>query len=248
LHKKLLFILIVLISFSAIAQQRKQGYVTISGAVYDISARLPIEAVAVLSSSGKGTLTDSLGKYSITVRWTDSIWFSMLGKTTIKYSVDTISNLDQFNIMIHLRVGDLPEVKVRSKNYHLDSIENRKEYAKIFNFRKPTLSIINNHVYSPGSPSAGFDLQEIINIFRFKRNKSLAAFQKRLLQQEQDKYIDYRFNKAFVRRLTKLQQPEMDGFMNKYRPDYEYLLTLNDIEFGYFIQKCFEEYKKNKKL
>lgn len=248
MHKKLLFILIVLISFSAIAQQRKQGYVTISGAVYDISARLPIEAVAVLSSSGKGTLTDSLGKYSITVRWTDSIWFSMLGKTTIKYSVDTISNLDQFNIMIHLRVGDLPEVKVRSKNYHLDSIENRKEYAKIFNFRKPTLSIINNHVYSPGSPSAGFDLQEIINIFRFKRNKSLAAFQKRLLQQEQDKYIDYRFNKAFVRRLTKLQQPEMDGFMNKYRPDYEYLLTLNDIEFGYFIQKCFEEYKKNKKL
>jgi hypothetical protein len=248
LHKKLLFILIVLISFSAIAQQRKQGYVTISGAVYDISARLPIEAVAVLSSSGKGTLTDSLGKYSITVRWTDSIWFSMLGKTTIKYSVDTIANLDQFNIMIHLRVGDLPEVKVRSKNYHLDSIENRKEYAKIFNFRKPTLSIINNHVYSPGSPSAGFDLQEIINIFRFKRNKSLAAFQKRLLQQEQDKYIDYRFNKAFVRRLTKLQQPEMDGFMNKYRPDYEYLLTLNDIEFGYFIQKCFEEYKKNKKL
>lgn len=248
MHKKLLFILIVLISFSAIAQQRKQGYVTISGAVYDISARLPIEAVAVLSSSGKGTLTDSLGKYSITVRWTDSIWFSMLGKTTIKYSVDTIANLDQFNIMIHLRVGDLPEVKVRSKNYHLDSIENRKEYAKIFNFRKPTLSIINNHVYSPGSPSAGFDLQEIINIFRFKRNKSLAAFQKRLLQQEQDKYIDYRFNKAFVRRLTKLQQPEMDGFMNKYRPDYEYLLTLNDIEFGYFIQKCFEEYKKNKKL
>lgn len=246
MYKKFFFIFIAFISFSAIAQQKKQGYTTISGVVYDISARLPIEAVAVLSTSGNGTLTDSLGKYSIRVRWTDSIWFSMLGKTTTKYPVDTIANLDQFNIMIHVRVGDLPEVKVRSKNYRLDSIENRREYAKIFNFKKPTLSIINNHVYSPGSPSAGFDLQEIINIFRFKRNRSLAAFQKRLLQQEQDKYIDYRFNKTLVRKLTKLQQPEIDIFMNKYRPDYEYLLTLNDIEFGYHIQKWFEEYKENK--
>jgi hypothetical protein len=247
LYKKFLFIFIAFVSFSAIAQQKKQGFVTISGAVYDISARLPIEAVAVLSTSGNGTLTDSLGKYSITVRWTDSIWFSMLGKTTMKYPVDTIANLDQFNIMIHLRVGDLPEVRVRSKNYRLDSIENRREYAKIFNFKKPTLSLSSNKVYSPGSVSVGFDLQEIINIFRFKRNRSLAAFQKRLLQQEQDKYVDSRFNKAFVRKLTKLQQPEMDIFMNKYRPDYDYLLTLNDIEFGFFIQKCFEEYKKNKK-
>jgi hypothetical protein len=246
LLKKFLHILVLFISVSAVAQQKKQGYVIVSGIVYDISARLPIEAVTVFSTNGNGTFTDSSGKYSIKVRWTDSIWFSMLGKTTMKFPVDTITNFDQFNIMIHLHVGDLPEVKVRSKNYRLDSIENRRDYAKIFNFRKPTLSLSSNRTFSPGGVSVGFDLQEIINIFRFKRNKSLAAFQKRLLQQEQDKYIDYRFNKAFVRKLTKLQQPELDIFMNKYRPDYELLLTLNDIEFGYFIQKCFEEYKRNK--
>lgn len=241
--KKLFFILFLLLGFVAIAQQKKQGYVTISGTVYDISARLPIEAVAVLSTSGNGTLTDSSGKYNITVKWTDSIWFSMLGKTTMKYPVDTIANVEQFNIMIHVRVGDLPEVKIRSKNYKLDSIENRREYAKVFNYRKPTLSLSSNKNYNPGGVSVGFDLQEIINMFRFKRNKSLAALQKRLLQQEQDKYIDYRFNKNFVRKLTKLQQPELDSFMNKFRPEYEFIKTLNDLEFGYFIQKNYEQYK-----
>jgi hypothetical protein len=246
LFKKFLHIFFFLLSLSAFSQQKKQGYLTISGTVYDITARQPIEAVAVLSTMGNGTLTDSLGKYSITVRWTDSIWFSMLGKTTIKYSVDTIVNPEQFNIMIHLRVGDLPEVRVRSKNYKLDSIENRKEYAKIFNFKKPGISLSNNRTFSPGGLSVGFDLDEFINIFRFKRNRSLAALQKRLLQQEQDKYIDYRFNKAFVRKLTKLQQPQLDSFMNDYRPDYEFLKTVNDLEFGYYIEKSFEQYKQKK--
>ena len=242
--KKYLLVTFLLMQFVAFSQQKKQGYITVSGAVYDITARQPIEAVAVLSTSGNGTLTDSLGKYSITVKWSDSIWFSMLGKTTMKYPVDTIANIDQFNIMIHVRVGDLPEVRIRSKNYKLDSIENRRDYAKVFNFKKPTLSLSSNRNYNPGGVSVGFDLQEIINMFRFKRNKSLAALQKRLLQQEQDKYIDYRFNKNFVRKLTKLQQPELDKFMNEYRPDYEVLKTLNDLEFGYIIQKNFELYKR----
>lgn len=246
LLKLLFYIFCICISTISLAQQKKQGFIKVSGNVYDISARQPIEAVAVLTTSGMGTLTDSLGKYEITVRWTDSIWFSMLGKTTIKFPVDTISNVEEFNVMIHVRVSELPEVKVRSKNYKLDSTENRKEYAKYFNYKKPSLVLLDNRTYSPGSVSVGFDLQEIINMFRFKRNRSLAAMQKRLIQQEQDKYIDYRFNKSFTRKLTKLPQLQLDSFMNEYRPDYEFLKTVNEIEFGYYIQKCFDEYKKNK--
>ena len=66
----------------------------------------------------------------------------------------------------------------------------------------------------------GFDLDEIINMFRFRRNKSMANFQKRLLQQEEDSYIDYRFNKGLVRRLTLLTGNELDSFMRLYRPSY----------------------------
>ncbi len=36
--------------------------------------------------------------------------------------------------------------------------------------------------------------------------------------------------------------------MTKYRPSYEFVLTLNDIELGYFIQRDFEEYKTKKRL
>ena len=239
----LTLLLIGSIASTAIAQQ----FTTISGTVYDITARRPLEAVAVLSSSGRGTITDSVGRYSLTVRVKDSIWFSLIGKTTMKYPVDTITNTHGFDIMIHVKAADLPEVKVRNRYYRFDSIQNRKDYAKVFNFRKPSLQLTTNRAYntSPGV-TVGLDINEVINMFRFKRNRQILALQRRLIEQEQDAYINNRFKKALVRKLTGLQSPMIDTFMVRYKPEYEFLITLNDLEFGYYIQQCFKFYKVNK--
>jgi hypothetical protein len=164
LRKKLLFLFLV-IALGSVKQQAVAQFVTISGNVYDITARRPLEAVAVLSNSGRGAITDSLGRYLITVPRTDSIWFSMIGKSTMKYPVDTIINVDNFNVMIHVRAADLPEVKVRNNYYKLDSIQNRQDYAKAFNFRKPTVRLSTNPNYNPGGLTAGFDLTELINMY-----------------------------------------------------------------------------------
>ncbi len=227
-------------------QNSNAQYINIKGRVFDISARRPLEAVAVISTSGKGTTTDSLGRYELRVSVKDSIWFSMIGKSTMKYPVDTISNTESFDVMIHVRSFDLPEVKVRNSYYKLDSIQNRKDYAKFFDFKKPGLRLSENPGYNLNGLTVGFDLDEIINMFRFKRNKSLASLQQRLLQQEEDKYIDHRFSKAFVRKITKLNNQELDEFMKDYRPDYEMVQRMNELELGYFIEKNFEEFKNKK--
>ena len=39
----------------------------------------------------------------------------------------------------------------------------------------------------------------------------MLGFQQRLLLEEQEKFIDYRFNKALVRRLTLLEGSELEG-------------------------------------
>lgn len=220
--------------------------ITISGTVFDISARRPLEAVAVISTSGKGTVTDSMGRYTILVNEKDSIWFSLIGKSTMKYPVDTISNTDRFNVMLHLRAFDLPEVTVRNSYYKFDSIQNRRDNAKGFDFRKPTLRLSSNPNYNPGGLTVGFDINEIINMFRVKRNTSLLHLQRRLIMQEQEKYVSRRFTKPFVRKITKLSSPDLDSFMVRYRPDYETVLRLNDLELGYLVQKSYEQYRSER--
>lgn len=197
-------------------------------------------SVTVLSTSGRGTVTNEDGYYEIDVMEKDSIWFSYLNKPTMKFPVLKIANPMAFDISIQVNVPVMKEVKIRQKNYRLDSIQNRLDYAKIFNYEKPKLKpTISN--YGAG---VGFDLDEIINMFRFKRNRSMAAFQKRLLDQEQDNFIDHRFSKALVRRLTLLSEPALDTFMKLYRPSYRFTLLAGDYDFQRFIKDSFARYLK----
>ena len=64
------------------------------------------------------------------------------------------------------------------------------------------------------------------------------------MSQEQEKYVQYRFTKRFVIKLTRLEGEDLDRFMDFCKPSYEVLGLLNDLELGYYIQKKFEEFKK----
>jgi hypothetical protein len=199
-----------------------------------------MEAVSVLSTGGRGTATNAEGHYEIEVTEKDSIWFSYLNKPTVKFPVLNIRDPLAFDISLQVNVPVLREVKIRPKDYKLDSIRNRVDYANIFNYQKPKLKV-NNSNYGAG---VGFDLDEIINMFRFKRNRSLASFQKRLLLEEQDKFIDHRFSKALVRRLTFLTEPALDSFMQIYRPTYLFTLLAGDYDFQKFIKDAYDRFKK----
>ncbi|MGI9138447.1 MAG: hypothetical protein ACR2IM_05355, partial [Sediminibacterium sp.] len=96
----------------------------------------------------------------------------------------------------------------------------------------------------PNGVTIGFDLDEIINMFRVKRNRNLQFLQNRLISQEQEKYINYRFTKRFVQKLTHLVTPELEKFMEYCRPDYAVLALLNDLELGLYIEKKYAIYKK----
>jgi len=207
---------------------------TVKGYVLDSSRNYPMEAVSVLTSTGKGTITNTDGFYEIRVLENDSIWFSYLGKSTQKFPVLRIANPLQFDVSLQVNVPILREVKIRPRNYRQDSIQNRQDYAKIFDFQKPRITTVTPQ-YGMGM---GFDLQELINIFRFRRNRSMLAFQERLLLEEEDKYVDSRLNKALVRRLTLLEPPILDSFMRLFRPSYDFTKSADDYQFRLYIKQA----------
>jgi hypothetical protein len=228
-------VLFALITMSANAQYK------VKGTVYDSSRFYPLEAVTVLSTSGKGALTDINGNYEIDVGEKDSIWFSYLGQPTIKYAVLKMNDPQHFDISLHINIMVLKGVTVMPRNYRLDSIQNRIDYAKIFNYERPKLRPTMGG--GAGGVGVGFDLDEIVRMFQFRKNKNMLRFRERLLQEEQDKFIDHRFNKQLVRRLTNLTGEKLDSFMALYRPTYEFTLFSSDYEFQSYIKNCFEYFK-----
>ena len=236
--KRLLFSFLFLITFASLYSQ-----VNVSGTVYDITKKTPVEAVSVISTGGVGTTTDALGRYTINVRETDSIYFSYQNRPTPKYPITVIGNLAAFDISIMIRIAVLPTVFVKPRSYILDSLQNRHDYSKIFGYQKPGLK--SSMSTTPGGIGAGLDLGELIGMFNFKKIRRTLSFQNRLLEEEQDKYINHRFSKSLVRELTGLESPGLETFMKMYRPPYEVVLMLNELELGKYIQDTHKRFLKN---
>jgi hypothetical protein len=195
--------------------------------------------VQVICTCGTMSFTDSVGNYSIYVGEKDSIFFFFSNKPTQKFAVAAIKDFSAFDISISMHVPgrykQLKEIIVYGKTRRQDSIENRLQYDKVFNTDKGGVRFTGSN--PEAGMSAGLDLDALINVFRFRRNKSMAMFQQRLIKEEQDRYINYRFNKAIVQRLTKLKEgPLLDEYMQLYRPEYELLTQIIDIELFLYIQ------------
>lgn len=212
----------------------------VKGTVYESSGTVPIAAVTVLSTSGALAITDSAGRYSVQVAETDSIWFSYQGKPTPKYPVLKIQDVNRFDLALKIKMEVLPEVRIRTRRYYDDSLQNRRDYARVFDYQKPSLGSMT----SVGPSGAGIDVNELIRVFQFRKNKSMLRFQQRLVQEEQEKFVDRKFNKPLVRLLTGFDGDTLTKFMMEYRPTYEFTSMVSDYDFRRFIKVAAAEFRK----
>jgi hypothetical protein len=184
-----------------------------------------------MGTSGQGTMTDSTGQYHIRVHPKDSIYFSYLGRATVKFPVKTIATNYPMDISLAVTIDSLPLVVVRPKAYRYDSLENRDEYRKVFDYEP-------EGVVGPSGSGMGVGVN-LDMLFGARRNRQMLSLQRRLIEEEQDKYVDYRFNRVLVRKITGLEGSLLDAFMRQYRPTYDFIKNCeNDYEFYKYIKDC----------
>lgn len=230
MKRTIFFRLKMLLLFFVLSCRIAIGQVVIKGTVYDKLARYGISHVSVLSTSGIGTITDSLGHYTIKVPGDDSVYFSYLGKISSKFPVKQLPPDQPFDISLPVTIDILKTVVVRQPSYRMDSLANRAEYRKVFDYDQEYGS-------APGSGfGLGIGLDVIFNARKFRRMEALKI---RLEREEREKYVDHRFNKALVKRITHLTPPALDSFMVEYRPSYDLLLGFeNDYDYYSYIKSC----------
>jgi hypothetical protein len=225
---------------------RAQREVLLRGAVYDSSRFVTIPSVKITSTGGAIAYTDSIGNYSILVSRNDSVSFYYRGKSTAWFPVREIKYPMGFDISLQVslpsRYKTLKEVVVVGKSYREDSMENRERYRKVLGYEGAGLRMTETDASMGGVP--GFDPNEIINMFRFRRNRSLSSLRNRLLEEEMEKFVNYRFNKRIVRNISGLEGDELERFMTLYRPDYEFCALATDLDFYQYILEASRRFKR----
>jgi len=228
------------VCFLFLLQQQASAQVRIKGTVYEETGFIPLRSVSVISSTGKGTLSDSAGHYSLLMYENDSLWFSYLGKETQRFILADITDPNNFTIALKINVPVLMEVKVKTPDHRLDSIQNRTDYAKVFNYKKPTFGSVVEAISITGIV---IDIDELIRVFQYRKKKMMLGFQNRLIEEEHQKFISYRFTKSLVREITGLKEDILDSFMIRYRPTYSFVAIASDYSLRKYTKDMYESYK-----
>jgi hypothetical protein len=229
-------ILALLLPISVLGQTE----ILLRGTVYDSTRMVAIPMVRVTSTGGNVTYTDSVGQYRIVVSSRDSVAFFYRNRSTVR----DIKYVQGFDVSLQITVTDryktLKEVVVIQKTHRQDSIENREKYRKAFGFERG-LSITTGGDIMGG---AGLDPNSIINLFRFRMQRSMRSLQNRLLAEEAEKFVNYRFNKNLVKNLTGLEGMDLDRFMIVYRPSYEFTAATPEYQFYQYILDASRLYRQ----
>ena len=70
---------------------------------------------------------------------------------------------------------------------------------------------------------------------------------KRLVREEEDHYVDYRYSRDYVAKLTHLQGDSLFRFMRDFRPSYDYCRKAATVDILVFINDSFKKFMKGER-
>jgi len=247
---KTLFILAFLLFSNQLFAQNVNGY------VLDGATKLPIQNVQVITENST-VFTNAVGRFSLGNLKNDAkISFRSMGYETYELTINNETAKDTLRINLKSAPISLKEVTIRAaRNYKLDSLNLRKEYAAVFNYKAPSLS----DIFIQKSPSykspfantnpnstASIVSVNILQIFSLlgKNKTPTSKLKQTLLKDEEQNYVDHVFSKDKIESITHLKGDSLQNFMQRYRPTVQEAKRQNEYEIILYIKKSYAEFIK----
>lgn len=210
--RKLFVFIAIILSISVNAQNK-----TVYGYLRDSATGLPIPLASVKNlSTGQTVMTNHDGRFRINLSKNQ-----YLGFAAIDYHFDTIQYnakrqlQDTLQLVLRSLAHNLGNVTVTARGmnrYQLDSIERRNEFLKDVGHVQPVMA----------QPQYGFGVAVSLDRLSKKEKNKRKAFDF-YDENEKEEYINYRFPPPLVAEYTGLKGEQLQDFMQKYRPEYEWL-------------------------
>ena len=217
----------------------------ISGRVVADSNNHPV--IATITAALHQTSSNANGEFSIgTSGPGDTIKIFAIGFKSFNFPV---KNWRGDNIIIRLKPLSLMlgGVVIGARRDHKkDSIKNRREFERVFNYTPPKFTDMLTS--SPAQANVPFafvniDLGVLVGILT-RKNSPTYKLKKELLRDEQADYINTRYNRLLVIRITHLQGDSLDKFMDKYYPAIDWVKKTSDYDMGQYIKAKAIEFRK----
>jgi len=212
------------------------------GKITKMGTEEPLTGVNVANIGQKlNNVSDRGGNFKIPAMPGDSLIISSAGylpdTTIVKFSMFS----DNCAVVLTPNIITLPYVKVdQMEFYQADSIKRREEYRFILDKKHPVK--LWNAKRQGDDPGLSFSPIGYFSTNQTQKRK----LKKRLLQEEEDYYVDYKFSYSRVAQLTKLKGDSLKIFMLRYRPSYSFCRNANNQDVFLYINDKLKIFRKDK--
>jgi hypothetical protein len=187
----------------------------------------------------KYDLSEENGSYRMQVQPGDRVIFSSVGYKADTLIVTTAMLSGDYPVYLEPRAQTLQAVRVGDfSNYQLDSLARREEYAWIYNHGEQKL--VNKERKGDG---VGVGIAIFRNTASVDQQRE--RLKKRLMKEEEDQYIDSRYSRDYVAKLTHLGGDSLFRFMRDFRPTYDYCRKAATVDILVFINDSFKKFMRH---
>lgn len=241
MHRRIYYTLFSLLLFSSSGFSQQ-----LSGKIFKKGTTDPLPGVNIKNQRAQTYNTsDAGGNYKIMVLPRDTLFFTSAG-----YKPDTavVSNaiiVRDYDVYLSPNVVMLAEIEVDPLNKYLaDSVRRREEYAFILDKKHP-VKLMNEKraADAPGfsfSPAGYFSKTE-------KQKRRLKQRLKDEEERDRQTYIDARFPRNRIARITKLQGDSLNRFMLLNRPDFTFCRNTSNQDLLLYINDKLVLFRQGKK-
>jgi len=233
-----LIVFVMILSSNCFAQQLR-------GIVTNAQDKMPV-ANALVTMGKNHVYTDAFGQFSIDNSGNASLIVSHMAFKTYKGMVSkAVANLRVALEPIPIALREVNIHVHREEEFKKDSVANRQFYASQFNYTGP--KVMDAFTGNPmKQPDELISINPVLLIQALtKKSTPEYKFHKALLNNEQADYVNHRFNRGIVSRVTGLKGDTLSAFIIKYRPEYNFVHRSADYEIEVYIKDCYRKFVRD---
>ncbi len=209
---------------------------TVTGKIFSSATDSIISSASITNKNIRQTVTAIKdGSYSIRASEGDTLIFSAIGFVPDTVAVQFFMLISTYDVTLQMKIISLENVKV-SSNYQQDSLMRRNYYKSIYK-KQPGITGFNG-------PADGVGITLSPISYFSKKAKEKRVLKKRLIKQEKETYIDFRFPADWVKKLTGLSGDSLSLFLYRYRPSYDFCRKTDGQGMIIYINDQLKEFRK----
>ncbi len=201
----------------------------IHGDAIDMASKQPIDSVVIDNiHTNVSIVTAKDGSFVIAGQSGQLLEFRKPGYKVTRVRIPMGYVPPYFRIIMQRGLPDRQELQIdKPKNYRDDSMDRRNMYGYVLDI--PKMSTFEK-IRSPFSALSA-------------RNRQIWQFQDVFEENEQEKYVEYKFNRDLVQKVTGLKGDSLTVYMNRFRPTYQQLRSMNEYTYFTYIKNTVTRFR-----